>query len=465
MALPSISVQASGSSLPLELGTTCEPHGKHNYEVRSASEMGASSSSAPCPASPDSEPTLQNAVRAAFQIPSPAGIPAPVPEKGWMPPAPTPVTTYKTPKHTFLTLVKAGMAKGEMTWYNTFIMAVASGIFIGFGGLFSITVAGGLAPAGALLGPAVPKLIGGAVFPIALFLIIITGGELFTGNLMLLSVAVMSGKTTFYSLFRNWFIVYIGNFTGCVIMAYFGTFLPSMIDNDPYQVYLQNVVRLKMTLGWGTVFLRGIGANWLVCLAVFLGVASESFEGKIIGMWWPIAAFATIGYEHCIANMYYIMTGLMYGAPFTFGEFLSKNLIPATLGNMIAAIIFMACVYYYVYRDFAMPALDALRLRNAIHRHLPHGVPHMQSLPFHIPGLGHRHHHHPADNAAAAAPTTATTAISNGLHHRQSHTVGAAGTGQAVPSDSRKAGLHAAANGHGTSTSDHVAVKIHEANV
>jgi formate/nitrite transporter len=281
---------------------------------------------------------------------------------------------------------------------------------------------------------------GGAVFPIALFLIIITGGELFTGNLMLLSVALMSGKTTWYALFRNWFIVYLGNFTGCVIMGYFGTYLASMIDADPYQAYLQNVVKTKMSLGWGSVFLRGIGANWLVCLAVFLGVASESFEGKIIGMWWPIAAFATIGYEHCIANMYFIMTGLMYSSPYTFGEFLARNLIPATLGNMVAAIIFMACVYYYVYRDFAMPALSAMRLRQAVHRHLPHGLPHFHSLPSH-----HTHTAHPT------------------LHKR--HGPSAKEAKEAAHGDTLDLNGHAPHEIGHASAMDHAFVKIHEANV
>lgn len=303
---------------------------------------------------------------------------APPAEKGAAPTAPTPIIGVKTPKNTLLYVIKAGMAKGDMPWQTIAILGFMSGLFVGFGGLLSSVVAGGISTSS----PGLIKLAVGATFPVALFLIVFTGGELFTGNCMYMTAAMLGGKTTWRKFAKSWFVSYFANFAGCVCFAYFFTYLAGILDSDPWLSYIITVGSKKTHLGWGVVVLRGICANWLVCLALWLTISSDSFEGKIFGMWWPIMTFATIGYEHSIANMYFVPTGLMYSnsnptlGDYTFGDFIGKNLIPATIGNMIGGGVFVACVYFYVYREHAEKAIEALTLKQGKHRHhlLPHFV-------------------------------------------------------------------------------------------
>ena len=100
---------------------------------------------------------------------------------------------------------------------------------------------------------------------------------------------------------------------------------------------------------WHVVLLKGIGANWLVCLAVWLGMCSRGAAGKILGLWFPVMCFVAIGYEHSIANMFFIPLGMMQGAEVGWGEFIGRNLIPATLGNVAGGAVFVGGLYWYVY--------------------------------------------------------------------------------------------------------------------
>ena len=100
---------------------------------------------------------------------------------------------------------------------------------------------------------------------------------------------------------------------------------------------------------WHVVLLKGIGANWLVCLAVWLGMSSRGTAGKILGLWFPVMCFVAIGYEHSVANMFFIPLGMMQGAEVGWGEFIGRNLIPATLGNIAGGAVFVGGLYWYVY--------------------------------------------------------------------------------------------------------------------
>jgi formate/nitrite transporter len=188
---------------------------------------------------------------------------------------------------------------------------------------------------------------------------------------------MLAGKSNWKQLAKSWIVSYIFNFAGCAVMAYFGTYLPSMFDETSAQyVFVQKLGWTKSTqLGWGSVVLRGIGANWLVCLALYLAISSESFEGKIIGIWIPIMTFVAVGYEHSVANMYFCLTGLMYTSTassdqyyYTFGDFIAHNLIPSTIGNIIGGSFFVAGVYYYVYREHTATAIKHMHLFQGKHR-------------------------------------------------------------------------------------------------
>jgi formate/nitrite transporter len=220
------------------------------------------------------------------------------------------------------------------------------------------------------------------MFPVGLMMIVVTGAELFTGNCMYLVASCLAGLSTWRQLVKSWVLSYIFNFIGCLAMAYFGTYLAGMLDADPWHTYILKLGWNKSTQhGWGEILLRGIAANWLVCLALFMGIASDTFEGKVFGLWWPVFTFVAIGYEHSIANMYFISTSLMYTSTassasyhFTIGDFIARNLIPSTLGNIIGGGFFTGAVYHFVYRHQTIAGIKHLRMSqgsSAIHPQPP----------------------------------------------------------------------------------------------
>jgi formate/nitrite transporter FocA (FNT family) len=190
--------------------------------------------------------------------------------------------SYKTPKNVLLTIIKVGIAKGEMSVPIMAVSGVMAGVYVGFGALLALIVASGLGIEDGSLGklsPSLVKLIFGMLFPIALLLIVFTGVELFTGNTMYMTAAMLGKKTTFVKLIRNWVVVYLANFAGCALMAYFGTYLCEFLYKSPYNMLIVNIGYFKVTQNWGVILLKAIFANWLVNLGIWFALASESFEG------------------------------------------------------------------------------------------------------------------------------------------------------------------------------------------
>ena len=122
-----------------------------------------------------------------------------------------------------------------------------------------------------------------------------------------------------------------------------------MVDKEPWQVYLHHYFEAKVNQDFVKVFIKGIGANWLVCLGMFMGYAAKDIAGKCIGIWIPVMLFVTLGYEHSIANMFFIPAAIYSGADITWCNFILQNLIPATLGNLIGGSLLVGCVYWYLY--------------------------------------------------------------------------------------------------------------------
>lgn len=213
------------------------------------------------------------------------------------------------------------------------------------------------------------KFAAGAVFPVGLMLVVIAGSELFTGNCMFAPISVLHGESSFKGLMKNWSLVYIGNFLGSIFVAYFLAYQCGLFDNMPWASWAATVANTKCGLDFTTAFLRGIGCNWLVCLAVWLAISSEDVISKIFSCWFPIMAFVTIGFEHSVANMFFIPLGLFVAgdpeiaAKLTTANvatanlaggagwynFFVTNLIPVTLGNIVGAALFVAALYWYVY--------------------------------------------------------------------------------------------------------------------
>lgn len=244
----------------------------------------------------------------------------------------------------------AGAAKTRSSIVKTFILAVFAGIFIAFGAYGSQVAAFN---AGS---ESLGKFLSALVFPVGLLMVIIAGAELFTGNSLII-ISVLNRKTTVKGLLRNWGIVYLGNFAGSIFIALLLTYSHaySVFDGKLAKAVV-TTAQNKVLLSFQDAFLRGILCNILVCLSVWISFAAEDVAGKILGLYLPIMLFVVSGYEHCVANMYFIPAGLFasreYGISadsLTWSQFLIHNLLPVTLGNILGGACIVGIGYFYVY--------------------------------------------------------------------------------------------------------------------
>ena len=232
---------------------------------------------------------------------------------------------------------------------KTVLLAVLAGIYIAMGGLLSVLVGYGF-PTLSAHNPGLQKLLSGTMFPLGLILVVFAGAELFTGNNAVLIPGLCNRKYSIGAVLRNWGLVYLGNFAGALFFVYVMVFYTGLLDAEPYHSAIRTVAEAKVHMSWGVTFVKGIGANWFVCLAVWLGFACRSAAGKFIGLWFPVMAFVAMGYEHSIANMFFIPSGMLQGADVSIADFVVHNLIPATLGNIAGGAIFVGGLYWYIYR-------------------------------------------------------------------------------------------------------------------
>lgn len=252
-----------------------------------------------------------------------------------------------------------GVRKAEAPVLTTFILAVLAGAFIALGAVFATTIAAG----STTLPYGVAKLLIGLGFCLGLVLVIVGGAELFTGN-NLIVMAWASGKVSTRALLWIWAIVYAGNFVGSVgtaIMIFFSR--QYLFSSGAVGATALGIANAKVGLGWIQAVFLGTLCNILVCLAVWLTFSARSTIDKIAAIIFPITAFVAAGFEHSIANMYFIPIGLLIKnfdptfvtasgldiSGLTWGAFLLKNLLPVTLGNIIGGSLFVAAVYWAVF--------------------------------------------------------------------------------------------------------------------
>lgn len=228
------------------------------------------------------------------------------------------------------------------------LLSALAGIYIAFGGTLSLIVGYGF-PGITEANPALQKLLSGAMFPIGLILVVVLGAELFTGNNALLIPAFMRRHYSAGAVIRNWTLVYVGNFIGAIAFTYAMVYCCGLTAADPWHSAITGIAVAKTSMPWITVLLKGIGANWCVCLAIWLALSGRGLIAKMAGCWLPVMAFVALGYEHSIANMFFIPLGMMEGAPVTVGQFVTANLIPATIGNIIGGALFVGCVHAYLH--------------------------------------------------------------------------------------------------------------------
>lgn len=250
-----------------------------------------------------------------------------------------------TPTELVALAAAAGVGKARQNYVRMFLLACAAGALIGVGGMCSVTVGKGLPSADAGL----QRFAFGAVFPVGLVLVVLTGAELITGNFAVLLCAFLARRIRLGEMLAAWVVVYAGNLAGALGLAYFLAFLPNLYAADPHLSGVQALAEGKVAQGFGALVLSGVGCNWLVCLAVLTAMGARDAASKVLVVWFPIQTFVTVGFEHSVANMALVPIGILYGADVTFGEFVVRNLVPVTLGNMIGAWLLVALVLWYAY--------------------------------------------------------------------------------------------------------------------
>ncbi len=234
--------------------------------------------------------------------------------------------------------------KAAMPPSKQFVLAILAGMYIGFGAVFASFAMSGVEIFG------LKKLVGGVVFSTGLMLVVIAGAELFTGN-VLMSLTCIMRKIHLKGVLRNWLFVYLGNFVGSVVLAWMvyhsGILGSAMAPNQAGDVMV-SIAASKVFLGFWQAFLRGMLCNILVNLAIITSMAAQTIEGKIFAILFPISAFVASGFEHSVANMFFLSMGAFFGKV-GWGQMWTANIIPVTLGNITGPIIFTVLPYYFVY--------------------------------------------------------------------------------------------------------------------
>lgn len=269
-----------------------------------------------------------------------------------------------------------GVKKAEMQFIPMFALSILAGAFIALGAIYSTTLlSGGIS----IVGPdktqafttglpyGINRLLAGVVFCLGLILVVLSGAELFTGNILIV-VAWASRKVTTLALLRNWVIVYLGNFLGSLgtaVIVYLGK--QYINSNGAVGLTMLNIAKAKVDLDFIPALFLGILCNALVCLAVWMTYGAHSTMDKIAAIIWPISAFVAAGFEHSIANMYFIPVALLIKdfasvdfwekigktsadfASLTWSNFFIKNLLPVTIGNIIGGAVLVAAIYWLIY--------------------------------------------------------------------------------------------------------------------
>ena len=275
-------------------------------------------------------------------------------------------SNFLSPPELAKAFVGVGVKKAKLPISKMVLLGILAGVYIGFAAHLATTVATGWTVGGeaALFG--LKKFFIGAVFSVGLMLVIIPGSELFTGN-NLLTVALCHGKLGFGGVLRNWIPVYIANLIGSVFLAMIIASASGLLDGKVGGTAI-NIAMGKVAATEGhnyAFFFRAICCNFLVCIAVMMAIAAKDISGKVWAIFFPIMAFVTSGFEHCIANMYFIPAGI-FAKKFpaaiaasgktveqlealNWGSMWTNNLITVTAGNIVGGAIFVGVVYYFLY--------------------------------------------------------------------------------------------------------------------
>jgi len=256
---------------------------------------------------------------------------------------------YVNPKELLQEAVQVAKKKSELSVPDMLIRGVLSGAFLGYAtSLAFLATSQGL-----------PPIVGAILFPVGFVILVLLGLELLTGNFALLPAGVMAGTVRVSKMLRNWGCVCLGNLIGSLLYAalFYLAITNWRTGNGGAVADLIKQAAQKKTLayaslgasGWALALVKGVLCNWMVTIGAMMALVSRSTVGKIAAMWLPIMTFFALGFEHSVVNMYVLPSGMMLGAPISVGQALFWNLLPVTLGNLIAGAFCTGAALYATY--------------------------------------------------------------------------------------------------------------------
>jgi formate/nitrite transporter len=255
--------------------------------------------------------------------------------------------SFKSPPEVARAGMATGATKSRLSWDKAVVAGFLAGAYIAFAGMLAIVASAGLDPAtwGGII-----TLITGSVFALGLILVVVAGSELLTGNMAMLPLAAFGGRARLPGISRNLVFVLIGNLLGSLFVAYFLAKETGVITAEAPLARLGAIATAKAhTETEWQIFLRAVGCNWLVCLAVWMALAADDVAGKVLAIFFPIMAFVAMGFDHVVANMFFLPAAIFAGVgDVSWGDTL-HNWAFAFLGNFVGAAIFVASAYWYLY--------------------------------------------------------------------------------------------------------------------
>lgn len=239
--------------------------------------------------------------------------------------------------------------KSETFFLRMFLLAIMGGAFIALGGLSFIRMTGTLPSEWGSFA----TFLGGLVFPIGLIGIVFVGGELLTGNMMVMTIGVLQKKNSFAQAWINWVLVFFGNLVGGILVAYFFGHIVGLTEGA-FLAKTLSVANAKINDSILVMVVSGIGCNIFVCMAVWMGTGPKDFLGKIFALWFPVMIFVLVGFQHVVANMFFIPAAMFSGESSITIAQLVTNMLFIFIGNLIGGSCFIAMPCYFNYRSKAI---------------------------------------------------------------------------------------------------------------
>ena len=248
---------------------------------------------------------------------------------------------FLTPKEIANSVVEVNTKRASLKTLPCILLGIMAGLFISFGGLANIIVTQTLGN----IDVGLTKFMGAVVFPVGLMLVVICGAELFTGNNLMVFAAIQK-RIKMSDVFRNWVLVYIANFIGSILLV-MAVYYGGVLSGDAVQKAI-GIAEAKVIIAIDEAIIRGMLCNFIVVLAVWMATGAKDIISKIFACWFPIMLFVLCGFEHSVANMFFIPMGMMLGGSITVIQ-LALNLLFVTIGNLIGGAIIVPFMYYTIY--------------------------------------------------------------------------------------------------------------------